>query len=38
MFTDDPGMLEVFKEAMKLREADRKRAYRRFARRRRNKK
>ena len=28
MFTDDPGMLEVFEEAMKIREADRERARR----------
>jgi hypothetical protein len=26
MFTDDPGMLEIFDEAMKIREADRRRA------------
>jgi hypothetical protein len=32
MFTDDPGMQEVFREAMKIREADRERARRRFAR------
>ena len=31
MFTDDPGMQEVFKEAMKIREADRERARRRYA-------
>jgi len=30
MFTDDPGMQEVFQEAMKIREADRARARRRF--------
>ena len=28
VFTDDPGMQEVFKEAMKLREADRRKARR----------
>jgi hypothetical protein len=28
-FTDDEGMKEVFAEALKLREADRQRAYRR---------
>ena len=32
MFTDDPGMLEVFQEALKFREADRERSRRRFAR------
>jgi hypothetical protein len=32
MFTDDPGMLEIFQEAQKFREADRERARRRFAR------
>jgi hypothetical protein len=37
MFTDDPGMQEIFKEAMKIREADRKRARRRYAKRRRDK-
>ncbi len=26
MFTDDPGMLQVFEEALKIREADRKKA------------
>ena len=26
MFTDDPGMLELFAEAMRLREADRRKA------------
>lgn len=26
MFTDDPGMLEIFADAMKIREADRKKA------------
>ncbi len=31
MFTDDPGMQEVFKEAIKIREADRARARRRYA-------
>jgi hypothetical protein len=34
MFTDDPEMLELFAEAMKLREADRKKARRRVNRRR----
>jgi hypothetical protein len=29
MFTDDPGMKEVFTEAIKLREADRRKARRR---------
>jgi hypothetical protein len=29
MFTDNPGMKELFAEAMKLREADRKKARRR---------
>ena len=29
MFTDNPGMIENFAEAMKLREADRKKANRR---------
>lgn len=29
MFTDDPGMLDLFAEAMKLREADRKKVRRR---------
>jgi hypothetical protein len=29
MFSDDPGMKEVFAEAMKLREADRSKARRR---------
>ena len=28
MFTDNPGMLEIFEEAMKIREADRKEARR----------
>jgi hypothetical protein len=28
MFTDNPGMQEIFAEAMKLREADRKKARR----------
>lgn len=28
MFTDDPGMLELFADAMKIREADRKKARR----------
>jgi hypothetical protein len=28
MFTDDPGMLELFAQAMSLREADRQRARR----------
>ena len=28
MFTDDPGMLELFAEAMSLREADRQKARR----------
>ena len=28
MFTDNPGMLEIFAEAMKIREADRKKARR----------
>ncbi len=28
MFTDNPGMLELFDEAMKVREADRKKARR----------
>ena len=32
MFTDDPGMQEVFAEAMKLREADREKARRKWAR------
>jgi hypothetical protein len=32
MFTADPGMLEIFQEALKFREADRERARRRFAR------
>jgi hypothetical protein len=26
MFTDNPGMLEIFAEAMKIREADRRKA------------
>lgn len=26
MFTDDPGMMEIFAEAMRIREADRKKA------------
>lgn len=30
MFTDDPGMQELFKEAMKIREADRARARHRY--------
>ena len=30
MFTDDEGLKEVFEEAMKLREKDRQRAYRKF--------
>jgi hypothetical protein len=30
MFTDDPGMQELFDDAMKLREADRERARRRY--------
>jgi len=29
MFTDDPGMLELFADAMKIREADREKARRR---------
>ena len=29
MFTDNPGMLELFDEAMKIRKADRKKARRR---------
>jgi hypothetical protein len=29
MVTDDPGMLDLFAEAMKLREADRKKVRRR---------
>jgi hypothetical protein len=29
MFTDDPGMLELFSDAMKIREADRQKARRR---------
>ncbi len=29
MFTDDPGMLELFADAMKIREADRQKARRR---------
>lgn len=33
MFSDDPDMQEVFREAMKIREADRKRARRRPAKR-----
>ena len=32
MFTDDPGMQEVFQEALNIREADRERARRQFAR------
>ncbi len=32
IFTDDPGMLEIFDEAMKIREADRAKARRRHAR------
>jgi hypothetical protein len=28
MFTDDPGMLELFADAMRIREADRKKARR----------
>ena len=35
MFTDDPGMLELFADAMKLRAADRKRARKRPAKKRR---
>jgi hypothetical protein len=31
MFSGDPGMLEIFEEAMKIREADRARARRRSA-------
>ncbi len=31
MFTDDPDMQELFKDAMKIREADRTRARRRYA-------
>ena len=34
MFTDDPGMQELFAEAIKLREADRKKARRRASKRR----
>ena len=30
MFTNDPGMQELFKEAMKIRDADRARARRRY--------
>ncbi len=30
-FTDDPGMQEIFKEAMRLREADRRKARRKPA-------
>jgi len=30
MFSDDPGMLELFADAMKIREADREKARRRF--------
>ena len=37
MFTDDPGMQELFKEAMKIREADRARARRRYGKARRSK-
>jgi len=37
MFTDDPGMQELFKEAMKIREADRARARRRYSKTRRSK-
>jgi hypothetical protein len=29
MFTDDPGMQELFAEALKIRQADRKKAHRR---------
>jgi hypothetical protein len=32
MFTGDPGMRQVFEEAMKLREADREKARRQFVR------
>jgi hypothetical protein len=28
IFTDNPGMLEIFEEAMKIREADRAKAHR----------
>ena len=34
MFTDDPGMLDLFAEAMRLREADRRKVRRRTGRRR----
>ena len=34
MFTDDPFMLEVFAEAMKIREANRKKVHRRTGKRR----
>ena len=34
IFTNDPGMLEIFDEAMKIREEDRARARRRHAERR----
>jgi len=37
MFTDDPGMQQIFEEAMRIREADRARARRRSAKRRRPK-
>lgn len=33
IFTDNPGMLELFDEAMKIRAADRKQAHRRPAKR-----
>jgi hypothetical protein len=33
-FGDDPGMKEIFDEALKIREKDRQRAYKRFSRRR----
>ena len=38
MFTGDEGMMEIFNEAMKIRERDRERARRRYATRRRTKK
>jgi hypothetical protein len=31
MFTDDPGMQDIFKQAMKIREADRSKARARYA-------
>jgi hypothetical protein len=33
MFTDNPGMLEIFEEAMKIREADRREARRGYGKR-----